>query len=109
MDGLSANNSCQHKRIFSSDKRSKGSIQSRIELRKAIKEAYEFLNQPDEEYEPPQENIFNLTNQKYDVYELEKKEQDLPKMETVEEFVKKRIDGCQPRNKKIDNNTFYSR
>lgn len=107
-EGLSVSDSWANKRVFSSGKRSKGSIQSRVELRKAIIEAYEFLNQPDEEYQPQDSNAFNLTNQKYDAYELEKKEQDLPKMETVEEFVKKRIDGCL-NNKKIDNNSFYSR
>lgn len=88
---------------------SKGSIQSRIELQKAIKEAYDFLDQPDEVYEPPEPNIFNLTNQKYDVYSLERKKEDLPKIETVEEFVKKRIERSQSIEKQFDYHSFYSR
>ncbi|CAI2361595.1 unnamed protein product [Moneuplotes crassus] len=88
---------------------SKGSIQSRVELQKVIKEAYDFLDQPDEVYEPPEANIFNLTNQKYDVYSLERKKEDLPKIETVEEFVKKRIERSQSIEKQSDHHSFYSR
>ena len=48
-------------KIISPDTRSKGSIQSRIELQNALKEAYAFLSEPDIKYEPlPKENTFNL-------------------------------------------------
>mmetsp|Transcript_22318 Transcript_22318/g.19819 ORF Transcript_22318/g.19819 Transcript_22318/m.19819 type:complete len:96 (+) Transcript_22318:270-557(+) len=76
--------------VFSPDTKSKGSLQSRIELHNVIKEAQAFLSEPDVIYEPPKENLFVLKDCKYDVYKMSKPKHQMPKVESIEEFVKSR-------------------
>ena len=96
-------------KILSPDVKSKNSIQSRIELQNVLKEAYEFLNEPDIIYTPPKDTSLNITNWKYDVYKMKKEEQILPKVESIEEFVKSRINRSYSQKLRTNKDSFHSR
>lgn len=85
--------------LFSPETRSKGSIKSRFELEKVLREAYEFLDEPEIQYEAPANINPNIQNSRLDAYRMFKmpKEQ-LPKVESVEEFVKSKISRCKSLN-----------
>lgn len=91
--------------VFSPDTGSKRStsIKSRLELQNVLKEAYAFLSEPDIQYEPTDEDPFQLRDYKRDALSREPYHKpQLPKVESVEEFIKIRMTQKSSNSRSID-------
>ena len=85
--------------ILSPEMESKGSLQRRIELQKVLKEADEFLQQPDVVYKPSQEPI-NIAEVRPRSPTFSIKTE-VPKVESVRDFVKNMQQKEEKRDKSV--------